>query len=595
MNTENTPPTVWPLILVAASVALAHVAWGIADTAIIGQGAFADGDSYTRQLRALRLLETGGWFDSSLPRTNAPFGSSVHWTRPFDVLLIGLGLPLVPVLGVTQALYWAGVLISPLLHLAAALTLYWAVRPLIGRAGACLAGALTSAQFGILALATVGHSDHHIGFALITVWALGLFIRCLVDRSRGRCLGLGTVLAIGIWAGPEALVITGLCLFVAGLAWLAGEENSAGMNVRIAAGLAGSLALAILAERGFDGYFAVEYDRVSVVHLGGALLVTAFWAAVRVRSASWGGAVRFAAAASGAAVAGAVMGWLFPGVFVDPLADVDPALLAILGQIAEYAPIGDVPHYLIYVGGALFAAPWAMLRLREEWRGPGRWVWLVVAAALAVYLYLALNWVRWSLYAGLFLSVALADLMVRADIAVTRRIAPPWRLPALALALVILAVGPLAAGAAALLGEESLNAAERPCPVGDMGRYLNGPEWAARSRTIVASANFGPELLYRTPHRVVATVNHRNGAGILDGYRILGGGDEAAVVALIRARYIGLIVLCPGSDDDAYFLKGGDGNSLYRRLQTEDIPAWLGEVALPRGLGRAFRLFRVAD
>ena len=592
MKNGDAHPTVWPMIWVAAFAALAHVAWGIADDTIIAGRAFADGDSYIRQLRALRLLETGDWFDTALPRANAPFGAIMHWTRPFDALLIGLGLPLVPVLGVTGALFWAGVFVSPLLHLGAALTLFWAVSPLIGRAGACIAGAMTAAQFGVLGYATVGHSDHHMLFALVTVWALGLFIRCLANRSRGRSLAAGAVLALGLWVGPEALIFTGLCLFVAGLAWLSGEEGGTELNGWIAAGLAGALALALLAERGIGGYFDVEFDRVSVVHLSGALLVVAFWAAVRVPSRSWGGPARLAAAAAGAAAAGAVMGLLFPNVLVNPLTDVDPTLLTIYHRIAEFAPIGDVPHFLIYVGGAVFAAPWAFRRLQGEWRGGGRWAWLLLAAGLAVYLYLALVWVRWSLYAGLFLSVALADLMVRADTGVSRRFRPPWRLPVKAAVIVILAVGPLAAGAAALLVEGN-KADGRRCPVPDMARYLNGPEWRGRARTIVASANFGPELLYRTPHRVVATVHHRNGAGLLDGYRILGGADEAAVLRLIRARGVDLILLCPGSGDDGYFPKG-DG-ALYRRLEAGDVPGWLGEVALPAGLGRDFRLFRVAD
>ena len=86
---------------------------------------------------------------------------------------------------------------------------------------------------------------------------------------------------------------------------------------------------------------------------------------------------------------------LYPNVLANPLTDVDPALLAIYAKVAEYAPIGDVPHFLVYVGGAVFAAPWVLWRLKGEWRGGGRWAWLLLAAALAVYLVLALNWVRW--------------------------------------------------------------------------------------------------------------------------------------------------------------------------------------------------------
>ena len=216
MTNDDAPNTVWPVVWVVASVVLAHTAWGIADDAIISARSFADGDSYSRQLRALRLLETGAWFDTTLPRANAPFGASVHWTRAFDALLIGLGLPLVPVLGVTGALFWAGVLISPLLHLSAALILFWSVRPLIGGAGACIAGALTAAQFGVLGYATVGHSDHHMLFAPMVMGVLGLVIRCLADRGRGLSLTLGAGLALGLWVGPEALIFSGLCVSVAG-------------------------------------------------------------------------------------------------------------------------------------------------------------------------------------------------------------------------------------------------------------------------------------------------------------------------------------------------------------------------------------------
>ena len=99
--------------------------------------------------------------------------------------------------------------------------------------------------------------------------------------------------------------------------------------------------------------------------------------------------------------------------------------------------------------------------------------------------------------------------------------------------------------------------------------------------------------MYRTRHRVVATVHHRNIDGILDGYRILNGVDDAASRALVQSRAVELILLCPGTANDAYFLIGKPVDALYQRLTDGSPPPWLRPVALPDALGEKFRLFEV--
>ena len=51
-------------------------------------GELADTDCYTRLNRVVQLHETGKWYDPNSPRSNAPFGENLHWTRPLDVLLL---------------------------------------------------------------------------------------------------------------------------------------------------------------------------------------------------------------------------------------------------------------------------------------------------------------------------------------------------------------------------------------------------------------------------------------------------------------------------------------------------------------------------
>jgi len=63
---------------------------------------------------------------------------------------------------------------------------------------------------------------------------------------------------------------------------------------------------------------------------------------------------------------------------------------------------------------------------------------------------------------------------------------------------------------------------------------------AENQHVILAEIHDGSEILYRTPHAVLATPMIRN-AGVLDAYRILSAAGNAAA----EARHVDLILLCP--------------------------------------------------
>ncbi|MEE9545006.1 MAG: hypothetical protein V3V55_05370, partial [Rhodospirillales bacterium] len=310
------------------------------------------------------------------------------------------------------------------------------------------------------------------------------------------------------------------------------------------------------------------------------------------------GAVRrLLAALAGVGAIAWAMWLLYPKILLGPLGQFDPALIYLFDDISEFGPIEDVPRLLLYLGGGVFAAPWVVWRAKEEWNRPHRWPWLLIAGGLFVYLAFAVNWARGSLYAGIFIAVVVADLVGRADEIVATRLAGAARVLALTAAVTFLAVGPLAAGAGGLYAKMNSGEGKRAgggfCSLQTMTRHLNGPPWSGRSRTILASPNFGPEILYRTNHKVIGTLHHRNGAGILDSVRILGGADEAEVLRLVRRRRIELILICLNSGSDGYIRGRADKRILYRRLEKGDPPAWLKEIAIPQDLRQAFRLFEV--
>ena len=572
---------------VLASVALVHIAWWLVGDSVVVNGNLVDSDGYARLVRIERLIATGGWFDASLPRADWPYGGSLHWTRPLDVLLILLALPAAAVVGFTKALFWAGVFVSPLLHGLAAVTVMWAARPLSGRAPSVVAGMLSAVAFGVLGYATIGHADHHVLVGLVSMAAFGFTVRALLspDGAERHALWAGLTLAFGIWVGTEVQVTAGVCFGILALKWAVDGGAWRAVNRRLALGLMLGLAAAAVIERG-PGLLEVQYDRVSIVHVSLAMLIFVFWGLGDIKQAG----VRLAAGVVGAAAIVAGMVTVFPNVLLSPLHDVDPVLLNVFDSVAEYAPVSDPWHFLVYAGGVVLAWPWAVMRVVRE-PAPERWGWLLLAAGLVVYTVFTLNWIRWSLYIGLFASIALGDAMMRADRALNG-LKPMIRILSKVAVLSLIAVGPFAIGMAGVAAPSGVAEGDgRPCPVQAASRFLNAPPWGDRPRMILASANDGAELLYRTPHRVMGTLHHPNARGILDSIRILGGADDAKTLTLVRQRRVDLVLVCRNRGGAAY--RAANGN-LYQRLVDGEPPGWLSEVTLPPALGGAFRLYKVA-
>ena len=573
---------------IAGIVVVTHLAVAVAGGSAAFSGGFFDGDSFLRVMRIIHLLDTGAWFDSVFHRANAPFGFETHWTRPFDLLMIALAAPLMPFLGVAKAVHAAGVGVSPLLHGAMAVTLMWAVTPLLGRIGAVLAAVITVAQLGIMKLTAFGVADHHAAFLLLSVLTLGFTVRAL--GGGGGAFAAGMAAALGLWVGPETLLFLALCLGVLGLAWVAGDEAGARRNVRFALGLSVGTAAALLIERGMAGLAVVEYDRISVVHLTLSVLLLGVWLAVSwiERTGRWpaGVVARLTLGVGAAAVVAVAMLVLYPKFLHGPEADIDAALFPVLDTIHEYWPLGDLANMLGYVGTALIAFPMLAWRLWTERRGANRWGWVLLAAGAGVYVGLAIDWIRWAPYAGIFLAVGLADLMVAVDQALTARMAMAARVPAKILVFLALVLGPLVAGGL-LAGDRE--AAEPACPLPALTRHLAGED----SRTILAAANFGPRILYETRHRVIPTVHHRNQDGLLDSIRIFRAADDGEALDGIRQRGVDWILLCPGYTGNHYVRDGDGDGHFYRRLQAGTLPGWVAEVQLPEALAERFRLFAV--
>jgi hypothetical protein len=314
-----------------------------------------------------------------------------------------------------------------------------------------------------------------------------------------------------------------------------------------------------------------------------------------------------------AAIGGAAMYGVYPKFFGGGMIDVDPELARVfLSRIKELKPVVPVDlrtfgFFLFWLGSAAICIPFSTAQAwlkRHADAGP---TWAFFALALVLFFALSLRHVRFAPFAGLFAVVPLTCLVV----ALRQRLGGianrSWRDASRSLATVALIFGitgvglwlglrPASDGGAT--SAKTLFAAApaggEDCEIAQIAEYLERPRtFGDRARVIATHVDWGPELLYRTQHAVLAAPYHRNAPGILDVYRMFSAVDPAASKAIVDARGIELALLCPSPRERLFYGGEAEGVTLYQRLLEGRLPPWLAPVPLPDTLAERFRLFRV--
>jgi hypothetical protein len=502
------------LLALALLVALQSVL-GFSPDGPFASGALWGPDEYMRLVRIERLLDTRLWFDGSIPRANAPDGEVLHWTRPLDLLILAGAAPLAPLLGGREALELSGVLVSPLLQIAALAALLWAARPLLAAPARFCLGVLFVCQPAVLVYFGVGRPDHHGLLLLGFIGLLGCLLRAL-DRPENRAaVWLGGLIAAGsLWVSVEALLPLGAALAILAVAWIARGGDHARSGAALASAAAAGALLAVVVERPWP-WLEIEYDRISLVHPGVLALCAALCAALARFDGS--GSKRALAAAAAALAGLAAVALACPKFLGGPLVDADPWIRAEWDpKLLENWPLFDrggavlsLAVFLLSLGLAVAALPWLLRLLAEP--GKRRVAWAPIAALLLVFLPLAMAHQRWAAYAAVLLALPYADLGGRL---LDRMTAASGRAATLAVsaargavAVGLATVFSLAAGAAYGVASEQLGRSDvKDCPVTALARHLaQAPELQDRPRRILACGFHGPELLYRTRHEVIAT------------------------------------------------------------------------------------------
>jgi hypothetical protein len=574
-----------PAIILLIAV---QVWFAMRDGGAVLDGALSGTDPYMRLVRAGELLETGDWYDSTIRRSNAPFGETLHWTRPLDVLLAGGALALMPFLPARDALQWSATGLNPSLHLLCLLLIMWAVRPVVPWSSRFLVGLLFPLQLFLGYQFAIGRPDHHGLLILSFIWLIGATTRALVGDERANWgLRAAFPAALSIWIGVEGLVAYGVVLAALAMAWFSGRPDSAKRLRAFTSATAILLILALMIERPPVQWLVAEYDRLSFVHVVLAALVAAASFATHFK--------RRLLAIIAAVAAVAVMWLIYPAFFAGPLVQADPKFVKLLFSYAgEAAPLNEPHQFLLFAGPALLAVPvlllgWPRSKHRDSLHA------LLFLLGLFVYLPLALWQARWSMYLPVLYLPAFADLLAGLLKIVAgqpnKRLKLVLRAPTASLLILVFAGGfPVASS----LLRPDAPAAPR-CAADPIARYLDrlGME-TGRGMRVMSYMTLAPAILYRSRHEVIATPYHRNATAGLDTHAVFSARDAVDAKAIVDRRGVSHVLICVDDSETKIYLPNEAGvPALIDYLAIDTPPDWLRPLTLPGDLAVSYRLYEV--
>lgn len=578
----------------------------------VKKGELADTDCYMRLNRVVQLHESGEWYGSIYHRSNAPFGETLHWTRPLDALLIAGAWIASPLFGFKNGLFWWGVLISPFLLAASVLFLPWAFRPLLGTSTSNIVSILFLFQVGVLSQFYIGRPDHHslLGFTFII--STGLILRIILDPfNKPICYIYGMMGAISMWLHVESIMLIFLSFFLLGLFWIFDDEgNFEHKNLQYSLALFIFTGAVLFLERPWHDLIRIEYDKVSIVHLFIFGLICLFWIVIsyfnklqqlfheqrRVQ--------RFTIASFGAVIVLLFVLLVFPGFYRGGYADIDPRILPIwLNGVEEVqSPLHrDFLTPLIQIlGSAILGIIYIVVLIwkkhNEKLKG-----WVFMLAGILLFASACMFERRLIAYGHIMTIVPLAALL---DSVLRWESTYPIRLHFLKLirplfrplTIAVFCAGFLLIGYICqnMMGKEPSATGKDIVPLAQMCNELNKLDTKqARPPRILAFIDYGPEILYRTRYEVVGTPYHRNAQGILDTFKIMTAKSYDEAHELIRKRGIEMILIS-NSPGERNFNSGiSKQSTFYERLSTEESVDWLSEIKLPQYLSFTYRLFQV--
>ncbi len=533
---------------------------------------FLDTDDATRLIEIRSLMQTGAWFDNTLPRFGIE-GLVSHWSRLIDapvallILFFSVFLP-VPAAELAAQTVWPLVLLLPLLVI-----LGRTVETLSGRAAAAFALALAATALTALLQFRPGRIDHHNAMIVTTVGSILLMVVANADHRKSILAGVLAALSLAI--GFEALPIVALSS-VALVMWAVLDRTMAEAVARYCAAFATTLGLAFAVTVAPSQWGAVSCDALSINLLVLVAISAAAAVVVLTIGRGWSTGSRLALLAAAGLVGAALYGAIEPACLAGPFGQVPKAIYPIwLDTVSEAKPLTwhfmRMPGLSLSIAAFLFAGAAAYVHLLRQ-SIDSRLIYLaVVAVATAV---LGMWQFKFVSYATWLAIPALAILIARVEgsMKVSRLSMQLIVLFCLSPATLNIAGGMLAKAVVSPASAAPHAAEATACSAKTATAALD----ALPPGLIVTHIDLGPVIVATTHHRALSAPYHRLPDGIIAAHGIFAA-SPAESHARLTAVGAGYVVDCPSR-----FMPGVEAHAgsdtLLAGLRDGRVPTWLVDV-----------------
>ncbi len=573
----------------------------------IWRGNLPDPDDYTYLSQTLDWLQGQSWFDNVQHRMSPPEGVAIHYTRFAE-------MPIAGVIMLFRLFHYSwrgaallGSLVLPVVYLG---VLFAALRGAAVRLMASDWVGLTAfvVMFSSVLLSkfSPGQVDHHGVEAILTITAIGLTVHAFARPDQTRwAVAAGAALALSTAIALEVLPWMALTAAIVGLWTVASGVKAARSAASFGLSLLATGAALLALDKPMASILQpdlLSYSIAYVALMGGIALALVVAAGATVIQKT---AVRFIVSGGVAIILGAVYLRHFPALLAGPYGAMDKRLAALFfANLQEAVPLSKrfpvvKASYLLIPSIAAFVASLSFARVAQDYK---KWGWFLMASLLGASLALTVFYqVRVLMYVQLFAVIPLAACVERGWSWIAAKYQGRQRF--WAEIVLVLAVGPLMAiflpavqdGRAFNTGMLLFPAQsfDSSCEMTGLAHLLNAPPYADRKLRLMNMTGQGAELLFLTPHEVMAAPYHTNLRGNIDSIDFFLTTDAAQAEKIARRDGINLVVLCRNIPDmylegkGPHYVSFPDGGvrmvenaSLAGQLNLHKAPSWLTEIPI---------------
>lgn len=553
-------------------------------------------DSYMRLERVNILAETGNWYDNKIERAGSGEGADIHWTRPMDVLIMTLAVPIRPFMSDRDAFESAGVFLPALMSLLLVVLVLWALMPLMQTQNLLLVALLIAAQPALHSYLGIGRIDHHAVLAALMAAVLGCLVRASNPTySTKFALSAGALTGFGIWISLEFLIVYVPLIVGLGICWMLWGKPWRLTNRNFSIGVLSVCVIGLIIDTPISEFLVDRYDRLTIAQAFLVACPVLFWSiCAKFLDKTDQLAGRFIGTVAFGALCFLLLAICLPDLFVGPMAEADPRINPIWhDKVSEMTPLivsGKlvVLYCLLPTAGVVYGGLVLFGRLPSERRQIWVWITLLLICTGA----LALAHIRASLYLTVAAVFAAGPVIEDLISWINEKFAG-WKKGMSGIFVrgffivgpfcLALLVGNITKAFETKEADAAVDDEIEKCDIYDITAFLSDEGFIAGRKNLRFANNIdrGPELMYRTPHHFLAVPYHRNGDVIFDSYSLLTATEYETSESLLLKYDIDYILICPNAAERWYYQETEEASVFYNQLLSGNFPRELSAVNVP--------------